>query len=255
MLDQFAGEPAQVAAGLHQIVKLLHGCPSIPFGHGRHQAIHGRPASQPQKRPDVLLPDRSPRKGGDLLELHQRVPQGPLRRARQDLRSPLVEVKALLAGHQRQAVANFRRGQAMEVMALTPGQDGRKEVLRVSCGQDEDDVGRRLLQGLEQGVERGGRQLVDLVNDVDLEASLGRRKVDFVHDELADLVHLRVRGGIDLQHIHARAVGDPSAQTALVAGFGRRALGTVQCLGEDPSRAGLAGPTGTTEQVGPCRRS
>ena len=56
----------------------------------------------------------------------------------------------------------------------TARQDGRRQLLRIGGRQDELDVGRRLFQGLQQGVERVSGQHVHFVDQVDLEAPAAR---------------------------------------------------------------------------------
>ena len=77
----------------------------------------------------------------------------------------------------------------------------------VGRAEDEDEVRRRLLDQLQQGVPGGRRQLVRLVDDVDLVAALGGLQ----HRALADLAHLvdaPLRGGVHLDDVERGAVGD-----------------------------------------------
>ena len=50
------------------------------------------------------------------------------------------------------------------------------DALRVGGGEDEHDVGRRLLERLEERVEGRAREHVHLVDDVDLEAAARRAR-------------------------------------------------------------------------------
>ena len=59
---------------------------------------------------------------------------------------------------------------AGEVEALAARQDGDRDLVRLGRREDELHVRRRLLQRLEQGVERLRRQHVNFVDDVDLVA-------------------------------------------------------------------------------------
>ena len=116
-------------------------------------------------------------------------------------------------------------------------------------GEDELHVRRRLLERLEQRVEGRRRKHVHLVHDVELVAAARRRVLHVVDDDLADLVDLRVRGGVELEHVQAVARGDLAAAVALAARLDRRALHAVERLREDARGRGLAGAARADEDV------
>ena len=66
---------------------------------------------------------------------------------------------------------------------------------------------RRLLQRLQQRVERRARQHVHFVEDVDLVARAHRRVADRVVD-LPDVVDAVMRGGVHLHHVEMPALDD-----------------------------------------------
>ena len=70
----------------------------------------------------------------------------------------------------------------------------------VGRAEDEDEVGRRLLDQLQERVEGGIRQLVRLVEDVDLVAPLDRLEHNTLAD-LADVVDPTLRSCIHLDHV------------------------------------------------------
>ena len=55
---------------------------------------------------------------------------------------------------------------------LAARQDGRRDLVELGRGEDEDHVRRRLLEGLEEGVEGLRGEHVDFVDDVDLVAAV-----------------------------------------------------------------------------------
>ena len=63
---------------------------------------------------------------------------------------------------------------AAQVEALAAGQDGDRNLADLGGGEDELRVRRRLLQRLQEGVERLLGEHVDLVDDVDLVARRDR---------------------------------------------------------------------------------
>ena len=134
----------------------------------------------------------------------------------------------------------------LEVLGAAP--DGGQHLLRVGGGQHEDDVGRRLLQRLQQGVRRRRRQHVDLVDDVDLLAP-GCSEGGPGH-QVAHGLHPVVGGGVELVDVERGALGDLDAGGADPARLAVVQVGAVEGLGQDPGRGRLAGAPRPTEQVG-----
>ena len=81
---------------------------------------------------------------------------------------------------------------------------GGRNLVELGRREDEHDVGRRLLDGLEQRVERAVREHVHLVDDIDLVASAVGRKEDLVLD-LPDVVDRGIGGPVDLDNVEAGA--------------------------------------------------
>jgi hypothetical protein len=110
---------------------------------------------------------------------------------------------------------------------------------------------RRLLQGLEQAVERLGREHVHFVDDVDLAARLDRA-VAHALDQLADVADAGAAGRVHLEHVDVAILGDGAAVVANAAGLRRRPAlavraGTVERARDDPGGGGLADPAHTRE--------
>ena len=99
---------------------------------------------------------------------------------------------------------------------------------------------RRLFDGLEQRVERLRRQPVHFVDDEDLVAIAHRRHPEAGDDDVADLVDLRVRGGVDLEDVHVASFGNLEAGVARSAGIGRRTGVAVQGARQNSRRRRLA---------------
>ena len=100
-----------------------------------------------------------------------------------------------------------------KVEALAAREDGRRDLVDLGRGEHEDDVGGRLLEGLQEGVEGLLGEHVGLVDDVDLVAAPDRRIADLVA-QLADVVDAAVGGGVHLDHVERRRGGDGAAAFA-----------------------------------------
>ena len=139
--------------------------------------------------------------------------------------------------------------QALEIELQAPRQHGHRQFLRVGCRQQEFHVPRGLFQRLQQGVERGLREHVHFVDQVHLHPA-ARGHVLGVVDQVTDIVHAGVGGGVDLQQVDEPAGVDVQARVALPAGIGGRALLAIERFGEDPRDRGLAHPAGAGKQEG-----
>ena len=113
-------------------------------------------------------------------------------------------------------------------------------------------MGRRLFDRLQQRVERTGRKLVHLVDDEHLVAVTHRCDREPRDDDLAHVLDLRMRGGVDFQHIDVAPRGDLQTRVALAAGVGGRSGHTVQCARQDTGGGRLAHPAraGEHERLG-----
>ena len=109
--------------------------------------------------------------------------------------------------------------------------------------------GRRLLEDLQQRVERLAGQPLRLVDDVDLLAAL-RGRGGRALAKLPGVLDAAVGRRVDLDDVQVLAVADPDALLALVARLGGRALHAVDHLRQDPGGGGLARAPRTAEQVG-----
>ena len=94
----------------------------------------------------------------------------------------------------RNVLGKFFYREQVKVEVLGPAPDGGQDLLRVRCGQHEHDVGRGLLQRLEQRGRGSGGEHVDFVEDVHLGAA-GRTQ-RHPADEISDIADTVVGGGI-----------------------------------------------------------
>ena len=131
------------------------------------------------------------------------------------------------------------RRQAPDVEALKARDDRRRELLGMGRREHEDDELGRLLERLQEGVPGVLRDLVGLVEDVDLASKVGRGVVDPLA-QVTDGVDPAVRGGIDLDQVHRPALADRRAGLAGIARIAVLEVRAVDRFREDPREARLA---------------
>ena len=108
---------------------------------------------------------------------------------------------------------------------------------------------RRLLERLQQGVERLAGELVGLVDDVDLVLALGGRESD-LFTQVPHLVDAAVARRVDLDQVEEPSVADGDAVLALVARLAVLGLGAVHRLRDEPRDGRLADAARSGEEVG-----
>lgn len=107
----------------------------------------------------------------------------------------------------------------------------------------------RLLQGLEESVERLLGQHVHLVNDVHLVMSDLRRNAHLVH-QLSDILHRVVGCSVQLENVQGTLLVECAAGLTVVAGFSVcLKVQAVDGLGQNARASGLAHASGSTEQI------
>ncbi len=147
-----------------------------------------------------------------------------------------------------QLAADLVHGEPPDVEPLETRQDRGREVLGVGGREHERDELGRLLERLEERVPRVARDLVRLVEDVDLAPQVRRRVVEAVA-ELAHVVDAAVGRGVDLDQVQGASLADGDARRADVARVRVRAeVRAVERLGQDPRERRLAGAAGPGEQ-------
>ena len=154
---------------------------------------------------------------------------------------------ALLQGDA-QALHNLMRGDTPKVKPLAARKDGCRELLRLGRRQNKDDVGRRLLQGLEQRVERPLREHVNLVDDVHAIVS-GLRRIFHLFAQVANLIDTVVARRVDFQNVQTVFIQKSLTCRAYAAGIAVFRMLTVDRARQYLRCRGLARAARAAEQI------
>ena len=193
--------------------------------------------------------DRVPGRGGELVECGDGIAERAARTTRDQCQRCVGRLDLLGIGDPPQHADELRQSRTGEDERLAARPDGLKDLGEVGRAEDEDEVGRRFLDQLQERVPGGVRELVRLIEDVDLVTALGRLEDDPVAD-LADVVDPALRGGIHLDDVQRRAGGNRDTRVADLVRRRRRSRLAVERLGEDPRHRGLARAARAGEEVG-----
>ena len=199
--------------------------------------------------PDIGGHDLALAKGDGLVGEAHGVAHRSVGGASQQPQGIILERHVLHTQHMAQVLDHPLGGHVLQGELQAAGQDGRRQLLRIGGRQDELDVGRRLLEGLEQGVERVTGEHVHFVDQVDLEAPAARGVLHVVQ-QFAGVLHLGPARGIDLDQVDEAPFVDLGAHRTGAARRGSDARFTIQAFGNDPRDGGLAHPARTGKQVG-----
>ena len=158
-----------------------------------------------------------------------------------------------LRSHVLQVVDDIRNGYSLEVIHLAAAEDSWQHLVLLGCGENEDRIRGRLLERLQEGVERTGREHVHLVDDIHAVLAYLRRYTHLV-DQVADVLDGVVGRGIQFVDIERPLLVERCARLALVARVVRGGrVQTVDGLGEDACTGCFAHATRAAEQVGMCQ--
>ena len=207
MLQELPGQLAEILAPLGELLDEDESA--------RDVAIHDRVAETEQRvlldggaeLEHVLHRDLLPRGGGELVERGDRVAERAARAARDEREGRVRRVDPLALADRAKHGHDLLQAGPLEDERLAARPHRLDHLRELGRAEDEDEVRRRLLDQLQQRIPRGRRQLVGLVDDVDLVPTLCGLQHRALAD-LADLVDPALRGGVHLDDVEGRPRGD-----------------------------------------------
>ena len=249
VLEQVGDEPAEILALLGELLQEDERAGRVAVDDRVAEAEERVLLDRAEQLQHGLDVDRVPGRRGELVEGRDGVAERAARAARDQRERRVGRLDLLGVGDPPQHPDELGQPRPGEDEGLAARAHGLQHLREVGRAEDEDEVGRRLLDQLQQRVPGGVRELMRLVEDVDLVATLGRLQDDAVAD-LADVVDPALRGGVHLDDVERRAARDRDARVAdLVRRRGRPVL-AVERLREDPRHRGLAGAARAREEIG-----
>ena len=180
--DQVLVKPAQVLALVVQRLDETEEVRTVAVDDGRKRPQQRPPVRHPQNAGYLRDADAVAPKSHHLVQEPLGVPEAPFRGPGHQGQPLGVDVPALLLGQLGQVRLNQPGGNAPEIVALAAGEDGHRYLVGRGGGQDKHCVGRRLLQGLQQGIEGRIGEHVHFIDDVDPVLALGRQVLDLFPD-------------------------------------------------------------------------
>ena len=88
--------------------------------------------------------------GHRLVEDRERIPHRPVSLPRDYMQGLIVDVNIFLRRYRPEILHDIRNADAVEIVGLAAGEDGRENLMLLRGRKNEDGVGRRFLQCLEE---------------------------------------------------------------------------------------------------------
>ncbi len=187
--------------------------------------------------------------GAALIQQAQGVTERAVGHAGQDLCTVRRQVDLLRLRDLQKLLLHVPGQNALEGEPLAPGENGSGDLLQLGGSQNEQQMLRRFLHDLQQGVEGVPGEHMHLVDDVHPLFQHGGG-IDRLLPQGAGVIDAAVGGGVQLRHIQQRTAVDAPAAVALAAGRAVHRMLAVDGLGEDTGAGSLAGAAGAGEKVG-----
>ena len=185
-----------------------------------------------------------------LVEDRKCVTHSPVGFLRYHVQGLIVNIHTLLPRYHPEVADDVRHRDPVEIVGLTTRKDRRQNLMLLSRRKNEYGVCRRLLQRLEEGVERRRGEHMHLVYDVNAVLSHLRRNLHLVHQVL-DVIHTVVGRGVQFVNtIGPPLLEGPAGLTLTARLHIRRRIGAVDGLCEYPGRGRLPHSARPAEQVG-----
>ena len=191
---------------------------STTMSHSRKQRLLVDRADELEHR---LRVDRARGRRGELVERRHRVAERAARGAGDERERRVLRLDPLSVGDATKQRDQVGQPRPLEDERLAARAHRREHLLLLGRAEDEDEMGRRLLDELQERLPRGVGELVRLVEDVDLGAALDRLEDDPLAD-LADVVDPALRRGVHLDDVERAPVRDREAYRAGLVGRRRR---------------------------------
>ena len=231
------------------LVQRQHALRDFPFQEVVRQAEVVVVVKHVQVLDGLLIGDVAAAERRHLVEDAQRVSHTAVGLLSDDVQRRLLHLDAFLLRHMLQMTHDVVHRHALEVVDLASAHDGRQNLVLLRRRQDEDGMLRRLLQRLQERVERRLREHVNLVDDEHLVLADLRRNPHLL-DEHADVLHRVVRSRVKLVDVVRASLVERLARLALAARLPvRLGIEAVDGLREDAGTGRLAHATRTAEQI------
>ena len=203
------------------------------------------------EHPDsLLIGDFVAAESHKLVEDRKRIAHSTVSLASHDIESLLLRRYTFLRSDILEIVNCVIDSYALEVIDLTATEYGGENLVLLGGGEDEDWIGGRLFERLEQSIEGPLGEHVHLIDDIDAVLAYLRGYAHLLN-ESAYVLDGVVARRIQLVDIETALLIESHATFTLIAGIVlRRRVETVDCFCEDTCTSGFTHPSRAAEEIG-----
>ena len=247
MRPEIAQEHLHIASCAHDLVDLIQSLCPVPGCQGIRELEQHAAVRSAQRLAHELFRQF-------LAGSHAGIQQAPciahaaVRRTRNQLKCTGLGFRQF-RDRRLHAVDHLFLCQATEIETLAAAEDRGWQFLGLGRREDEDHIGRRLFQRLQQCVEGCIGEHVHFVDDIYFVLAVLRRVFHFF-EQVADLLHAAVAGRVHLKDVKGCILHQRAAALALHAGIAVHRMQAVDGPRHDLGRARLACTMASAEQIG-----
>ena len=187
MLRQIGDKSGQIASGHDQLLDESKQFGDLPVQNRRRDLLKKIILDNASQSKHLIAINLTGNSGACLIKQTDGIAECAVCQARDRLKRIRRYVDAIGKRNLGQALGHAFHRDAAKIITLAAGEDGCRNAVRLSCGKDENRMGRRFFECFQKGIESAGRKHMDFINNIDLEARLGRHENDFIADA-ADVV-------------------------------------------------------------------
>ncbi|NIL78330.1 hypothetical protein RhoFasB10_04504 [Rhodococcus sp. B10] len=250
-LEKIGREPSRIVPRVDDLVDRAEQRRTVTDGQGVDGFVDQCDVGDAEQRQRARIRDAlGPGACQQLIEHAERVTRRPTAGTNDQRIHRILDRNGFLRRDLLEQTAHGRRRKQSERVVVRPGPNGRQHLLRLGGREDEDQMLRRLLDDLQQGVEASRRDHVRLVDDEDDVARLGRGVHGLV-SEITSVVDASVAGRVHLDDVEvARPTrGESDTRTADAARRRRGPFGAVERPRENTRGRRLTAATRAREEV------
>ncbi len=215
-IEDFREHAVPVGALLGQMPHRFEQRLGIAFDQRMQHVVDLTVIQRTEHRPHITGHDLAFTEGNGLVGQAHGVAHRTVRRTAEQPEGVVFERYVLDPQYVGQVLDHSLRGHVLQRELQAARQNRCRKFLWVGGRQDELDVGWRLFQGFQQGVERVAGKHVHFVDQVDLEAPSARRVLHVVQ-QLAGVLDLGPARGVDLDQIDKTPLVDLAAHRTSTA--------------------------------------
>jgi hypothetical protein len=166
--SQFTAKFLEVVPEIINFIHNLEKTASISLGQGLDGFMENFSINNPQDFDDFVVRYPQSTKGENLVQEALSIPHGPLGFPGDQVKAWVADLHPFSRCNGFQMFQGGLQGNALEIIPLAAGKNRQRNLMGLGGGKNENYMGRRFLQGLQESIEGLGGKHVNFIDDIDL---------------------------------------------------------------------------------------